>query len=136
MSSATQAANHLSLTPLGPGDLIDRAVRFYRKYFGTFVLIAAPPVLIGTVISVSWTLLGRNLFGGYGAGSFEETMYYLFVSAGSVILWFAETIATLAVMGGASRNFVRHLLFGEAITVRATYGNTWQRLGGLLVVSG
>src|SRR6185436_3871281 len=37
--------------------------------------------------------------------------------------------------GGASRNFVRHLLFGEPLTFRETYANTWRRLGGLLVAS-
>jgi hypothetical protein len=51
------------------------------------------------------------------------------------VIWFAETIATLMVMGGASRNFVRHLLFGEAITFGETYRNTWHRLGGLIVAS-
>ncbi|MBK8304411.1 MAG: hypothetical protein IPK98_13785 [Chloracidobacterium sp.] len=51
------------------------------------------------------------------------------------MIWLAETIATLVVMGGASRNFVRHLLFGEAITFRETYANVWKRLGGLVVAS-
>jgi uncharacterized membrane protein len=34
----------VSLALLGAGDLIDRAVRFYRKNFWTFFLIAAPPI--------------------------------------------------------------------------------------------
>ncbi|MEO7539326.1 MAG: hypothetical protein ABIV21_04825, partial [Pyrinomonadaceae bacterium] len=84
---------------------------------------------------VGWTLVGRQLFAGSDPASFETTLYYLFLWLGSVIIWLAETIATLAVMGGASRNFVRHLLFGEAITVRKTYSNTWRRLGSLLVAS-
>ena len=50
----------LSLVPLGAGDLIDRAVRFYRKFFWTFVLIAAPPVIVGTLVSVGWTITGRQ----------------------------------------------------------------------------
>ncbi|MGI9035021.1 MAG: hypothetical protein ACR2GD_03170, partial [Pyrinomonadaceae bacterium] len=36
---------------------------------------------------------------------------------------------------GASRNFVRHLLFGEPVTFRETYRNVRQRIGGLLVAS-
>ncbi|HRI41704.1 MAG TPA: hypothetical protein PLW54_08460, partial [Bacteroidia bacterium] len=28
--------SHYAIAPLGPGDLIDRAVRFYRKNFATF----------------------------------------------------------------------------------------------------
>jgi hypothetical protein len=136
MSSLDTASNQLSLAPLGPGDLIDRAVRFYRKFFWTFVLIAAPPVLISTVISVTWTILGREMFNvRAGDLSVESTLYYLFLWLGTLVIWLAETIATLAVMGGASRNFVRHLLFGEAITVRETYRNTWQRLGSLVAAS-
>ncbi|MFZ1699364.1 MAG: hypothetical protein WBO10_02575 [Pyrinomonadaceae bacterium] len=125
-----------SLTQLGAGDLIDRAVRFYRRFFGTFVLIAAPPVVVGAVISVAWTLASRQIFSvGSGQLSAETTAYYLFLWLGSIVIWLTETIATLVVMGGASRNFVRHLLFGEPITFKETYRNTWRRLGGLVVGS-
>jgi len=122
----------LSLAPLGAGDLIDRAVRFYRKNFWTFVVIASPPVIVGTVISVAWTIAGREIFNpGTDPMSIETTFYYLFAGVGTLVIWVAETIATLVVMGGASRNFVRHLLFGEAITFRQTYRNIAGRILGL-----
>jgi hypothetical protein len=125
-----------SVGPLGAGDLIDRAVRFYRNNFWTLVMIAAPPVVFGTVVSVGWTVVGRQIF-SVGADRFsaETAFYYVFNWLGSVAIWLVETIATLVVMGGASRNFVRHLLFGEAITFRETYRNTWHRLAGLLVAA-
>lgn len=127
---------HLGITPLGPGDLIDRAVRFYRKFFVTFILIASPPVIIGTLVSFGWTLAGRQIFHlSADKMSAENTFYYIFLWFGSVVIWLAETIATLVVMGGASRNFVRHLLFNEAITFRETYANVWKRFGGLVVAS-
>jgi hypothetical protein len=66
---------------------------------------------------------------------FDLTLYYLFVWLGTILIWFTETVATLSVMGGASRNFVRHLLFNEPLTFRETYANTWKRLAGLLVAS-
>ncbi|MFM9905233.1 MAG: hypothetical protein ACKVQJ_11760 [Pyrinomonadaceae bacterium] len=127
---------YLELEPLGAGDLIDRAVRFYRKFFWTFVLIASPPVIVGTLISVGWTITGRQIF-SLTADKFsaENTFYAIFLWFGTLIIWLAETVATLVVMGGASRNFVRHLLFGEAITFRETYLNTWKRLPGLIVAS-
>jgi hypothetical protein len=132
----TPAPVNLSLVPLGAGDLIDRAVRFYRKFFWTFILIASPPVIVGTIISVGWTVAGRELFsGGGGRSSLDTTFYYIFLWLGTVVIWLAETIATLVVMGGASRNFVRHLLFGEAITFRETYTNAWKRLAGLIFAS-
>jgi hypothetical protein len=126
----------MSLTPLGAGDLIDRAVRFYRKNFWTFVLIAAPPVVLGTLISVAWTVAGRQIFSvGSSGDSVELTFYYLFAWLGGGVIWITETIATLVVMGGASRNFVRHILFNEPITFGETYRNTWKRLAGLLAAS-
>lgn len=128
--------NDLAIKQLGPGDLVDRAVRFYRRFFWTFILIAAPPVVAGTIISVGWTVLSRQIFSvGADPMSVENAFYAIFLWLGTVIIWGVETIATLVVMGGASRNFVRHLLFDEPITFAETYRNTWQRLGGLILAS-
>lgn len=129
--------NHasLSLTPLGAGDLIDRAVRFYRNNFWTFVWIAAPPILFGTMISIGWTAFGRDFLGINLSNSGERFLYTFFTAVGNLTIWFFEAITTLMVMGGASRNFVRHILFGEPITFRETYSNVRSRLGGLLGAS-
>jgi hypothetical protein len=136
MLETALVSSHLSLVPLAPGDLIDRAVRFYRRNFWTFVIIAAPPVIAGTLISVGWTFLARALFSvGSTSDSVDLTFYLAFVWLGTLVIWFTETVATLAVMGGASRNFVRHLLFGEPLTFRETYSNTWKRLASLLLAS-
>lgn len=125
-----------SIAPLGAGDLIDRAVRFYRKNFWTFVWIAAPPVFVGIIVSVVWMMLGRSLFSiGSGYDSFEKSLYYVFIWLGGIIIWLAETAATLTVMGGASRNFVRHILFDEPVTFRETYKNVKNRFFGLVAAS-
>ncbi len=136
MDSPDSYSSSLALTPLGAGDLIDRAVRFYRKFFWTLVLIAAPPVIVGTLISVGWTVTGRQIFSiGANRYSPENTFYLFFLWFGSIVIWLTETIATLVVMGGASRNFVRHLLFEEPMSFRETYRNTFKRLAGLVVAS-
>lgn len=128
--------SQLSVVPLGAGDLIDRAVRFYRKNFWTLFLIAAPPVFAGSLFSVIWTFLAREIFSPTtGPNSDERFFYYFFIGLGSILIWLVESIATLVVMGGASRNFVRHLLFGERIAFRETYRNTAKRLGGLIFSS-
>ncbi|MCY7375906.1 MAG: hypothetical protein LH472_08020 [Pyrinomonadaceae bacterium] len=134
---AADASNsQLALTPLGAGDLIDRAVRFYRQNFWTFVWIAAPPIIVGTLISIGWTFLGREIFSvGASRNRDEMVFYYLFIWFGTMIIWLTETVATLSVMGGASRNFVRHLLFGEPLSFRETYRNVWKRVFGLLTAS-
>lgn len=131
-------SNHGSMKfeMLGAGDLIDRAIRLYRNNFWTFVMIAAPPILIGALMTVGWTILGRSLFGVDASNSFENSFFSaLFTWFGSLIIWLVEGVATLVVMGGASRNFVRHTLFGEPITVRETYANARARFGGLLTAS-
>jgi len=136
MENLTAPNTQLSLSPLGAGDLIDRAVRFYRQNFWTFIWIAAPPILVGTLISVAWTFLARSLFVVDMVNRPDETtFYYLFLTVGSLFIWFVEAVATFTVMGGASRNFVRHLLFGEPLTFGETYRNVKARLFGLLGVS-
>jgi hypothetical protein len=136
MNSRSHQPTNLSIVPLGAGDLIDRAVRFYRKNFWTFVWIAAPPVLIGMIISVCWLMIGRRLFSfGAGLDEFEQSLYYIFLWLGNVLIWLVQTVATLTVMGGASRNFVRHLLFGEPVTFRETYKNARRRFFGLVGAS-
>ncbi len=136
MNDSTASSYHLSLTPLGAGDLIDRAVRFYRQNFWTFVWIAAPPIIIGTIISIGWTILGREIFSvGKSRQPDEMIIYYIFAWFGTITIWLFEMVATLTVMGGASRNFVRHLLFGEPLSFRETFKNVRTRLGGLIVAS-
>lgn len=135
MASDT-ANSQLSLSPLGAGDLIDRAVRFYRKNFWTFIWIAAPPILVGTLISVAWTMLARNLFNVDLVNNPGETIfYYWFLWLGSLFIFLIEAVTAFTVMGGASRNFVRHLLFGEPITFRETYRNVKSRVFGLFAAS-
>ena len=134
--SSDASNSQLSLTPLGAGDLIDRAVRFYRQNFWTFVMIAAPPIIVGTLISIGWTFLGRGIFSvGAARGSAETVFYVLFTSLGTMLIWLTETVATLTVMGGASRNFVRHLLLDEPLSFRETYRNTRKQLGGMILAS-
>ena len=126
----------LPIPPLGAGDLIDRAVRFYRGNFKTFLFIAAPPVILGTIVSVAWSTAARELFSvGPHVDPMAWGFYYVFLWIGSLVILSTELVSTLAVMGGASRNFVRHLLFGEEISFWATYRNTWGRLGGLVAAS-
>lgn len=124
------------IAPLGPGDLIDRAVRFYRGNFWTFVAMAAPPVVVGALVSVFWTFITRNyIYDGGGSTPMDNIGYYLSVWLGGLAIWFVVLVCTFAVMGGASRNFVRHILFGERITFRDTYKNLWTKAGTLLTAS-
>lgn len=135
MSRLANSNSQLALTPLGAGDLIDRSVRFYRKNFWTFILISAVPIVIGGIGLIGWMILARNIFAVNQANIEEAFIYKLFVYLGNFFIWTIQLIAIFAVMGGASRNFVRHILFGEEITFRETYKNVRSRLFGLIGIS-
>ncbi|HMO81827.1 MAG TPA: hypothetical protein PKD24_13640 [Pyrinomonadaceae bacterium] len=135
MNSAAPSHSQMSIVPLGAGDLIDRAIRFYRQNFAVLVLIALPPVAITTLLSLGWIQLSREIFFTGGYDPIESAAYAVFAFLGTIVIWLAGTVATLAVMGGASRNFVRHLLFGEAITFAATYRNIRERFASLVLAS-
>ena len=56
MSDST--VRQLSLAPLGAGDLIDRAVRLYRRHLFILIRTAAPPVIVaalgGILVSIGF----------------------------------------------------------------------------------
>jgi hypothetical protein len=130
------ASNQLQLAPLGAGDLIDRAVRLYRRHLLTLMRIAAPPVIVTAIGSVLWTISTRNLFSAPDASSL--TLYFLLGAVSAVIL-IGGYIFNMVVMGGAARNLVTHLLWNEPVSARATYAAVrsrfWPLLGAMLIVA-
>lgn len=124
--------NELSLAPLGAGDLIDRAVRLYRRHFLTLIRIAAPPVLVS---ALGWTI-ATIAFRELGATSSDTrvALYILMLLSGIVII-ISGSLFSIIVMGGATRNLVAHLLSDEPVTARASYRAVKSRFGGLLGAS-
>src|SRR5919199_1007386 len=116
------AFNELSLTPLGAGDLIDRAVRLYRRHFVTLIRISAPPVIITAAGSLMLTLSGRS------RNQASAALLLLF----GFLIWMSGVLLNLIVMGGAARNLITHLLWNEPFSARTTYRNVRARFGGLL----
>lgn len=122
-------SDQLSLAPLGAGDLIDRAVRLYRRHFVTLIRIAAPPVLVSSVGSVLWALGAREARQATGEAA---VVAYIVVAGAGLLLIVGSNLLFLIVMGGAARNLVAHLLWAEPVSVRATYRNVRARFWGLL----
>jgi hypothetical protein len=115
--------NQLSLVPLGAGDLIDRAVRLYRRHFMTLIRIAAPPTLI--------TMLGSLLFTVGVRSAWSDASKILLVVIGFLIQ-VGGILLNLIVIGGAARNLITHLLWNEPFSARTTYHNVRARFGSLL----
>jgi len=129
---ATLAVNESQLAPLGAGDLIDRTVRLYRRNFTPLVRASAPPVLVTAVGGVLLTVAGRALGATESGG--RLAVYFVLAALG-VGLWAVGLLMHWVVMGGASRNLVMHLLWGEPVSARAIYRNVRARFLGLLAAS-
>ena len=129
---ATASTNDLPLVPLGAGDLIDRAVRLYRRHLLVLIRIAAPPVFISAFGSVLWTIAWRGFFSTPSDLAFAV---YIFLSLASFMLITGGHIFSLLVMGGASRNLVMHLLSNEPVLARTTYAAVRARFWSLLGAS-
>jgi hypothetical protein len=123
------AESELSLAPLGAGDLIDRAVRLYRRHFSTLIRISAPPVLISAAGTALFTIAVREV--GATDSSSRLLLYVLMLFGGSIIVA-CGMLFSLVVMGGATRNLVAHLLWDEAVSFRSTYRAVKSRFWGLL----
>jgi len=130
MVSASNA--ELPLVPFGAGDLIDRAVRLYRRHLLVLIRIAAPPVFISACGSVLWTISWRGFFATPSDLAF---VIYVFVSIAAMVLIIGGHIFSLLVMGGASRNLVMHLLSNEPVLARTTYAAVRSRFWSLLGAS-
>lgn len=131
----TSSANDLHIVPLGAGDLIDRAVRLYRRHLLVLIRIAAPPVFVSAIGSVMFSIAWRKLF---ATPSGAELAFYLLLAAIGLALLAGGHIFSLIVMGGASRNLVTHLLWNEPVLARTTYSAVrsrfWSLLGAAIIM--
>ena len=125
-------SNELALAPLGAGDLIDRAVRLYRRQFLTLIRIATPPVLVSALGSTIVTIAFRELS---STSSELRLVMYVFVFIGGLVVTLCGSLFSLIVMGGATRNLVAHLVRNEPVTARTTYRAVKERFWGLLGAS-
>ncbi|HYV13165.1 MAG TPA: hypothetical protein VE980_19835 [Pyrinomonadaceae bacterium] len=130
MSSAV--TTQLPLAPLGAGDLIDRAVRLYRRHLFVLIRTAAPPVII---VAAGWVLFSisiRQIFRTYETGDLLLNVLLLLASSVLMVIGY---LFILVVMGGATRTLVAHLLRNDPVTARATYNAVRARFWGLVGAS-
>lgn len=129
---STLSASQLPLAPLGAGDLIDRAVRLYRRHLFVLIRTAAPPVIIAAAGWIVFSLTFKRIFLTDDTG---EIALYLGVSLAALAVMFGGYLFTLVVMGGATRTLVAHLLRNDPVTARATYSAVRARFWGLVGAS-
>src|SRR6185503_13799036 len=129
---SSSVTTQLPLAPLGAGDLIDRAVRLYRRHLFVLIRTAAPPVII---VAAGWVLFSvsiRQIFRTFETSDLFLNILLL-IAAGFIIL--TGYLSILVVMGGATRTLVAHLLRNEPVTASATYKAVRARFWGLVGAS-
>ena len=129
---STWSASQLPLAPLGAGDLIDRAVRLYRRHLFVLIRTAAPPVII---VAAGWIVFSISMRRVFATSDDDELFLYGMLWALSVVIMLGGYLFILVVMGGATRTLVAHLLRNDAVTASATYRAVRSRFWGLLVAS-
>ena len=129
---ATLAVKNLQLAPLGAGDLIDRTVRLYRRHFGALIRASVPPVVVS---AAGWVLMLVCLRAMSAASSEARVAFYFLGSLAGLGGYVFGLLAQLTVMGGASRNLVMHLLWGEPVTTRLIYRSVRARAWALFRAS-
>jgi hypothetical protein len=130
--STALSPNQLPLAPLGAGDLIDRAVRLYRRHLFVLIRTAAPPVIIAAAGWIGFSISIQRLF---LTPDMSDLFVYTLLSFASFFVMMGGYLFTLVVMGGATRTLVAHLLRNEPVTARATYAAVRARFWGLLGAS-
>ena len=129
---STLSPGQLPLAPLGAGDLIDRAVRLYRRHLFVLIRTAAPPVII---IAAGWILFSISFRQIFITAETGDLFFNVLLSMLSVAIMLGGYLSILGVMGGATRTLVAHLLRNDPVTAQATYRAVKSRFWGLIGAS-
>ncbi len=132
MTATNSMAAQLPLAPLGAGDLIDRAVRLYRRHLSVLIRTAAPPVIVA---AAGWIVLTISVRKVFATPDTDDLLLYLALGIVACGITLAGYLFTLVVMGGSTRTLVAHLLRNDPVTARATYSAVRARFWGLLGAS-
>ena len=131
-------ASFTILEPISTGDIIDRAVRLYRRNFTPLVAITAVPTLIGYVVSVMFWSGYTSLITATAStrGVPVSAIWMILLGGLGYPIW---AYAMLLTVSGLSRVVGDHLMLSEPITFRRCLAAVRRRLGaitlmGLIVV--
>ena len=121
------------LEPMSTGDLIDRAVRLYRRNFTPIVGITAVPTLIGFVVSLMfWNGYTSLLTAGSSSRGLSVTAIWMLVlGAVGYPVWLYSLLLTVS---GLSRVVGDHLMLGEQITFRRCFAAVKRRVGAITLM--
>ena len=124
-----------TLAPLSSGDLIDRAVRLYRRNFVSLLWIVLGPSLVAYAGAIAYTLGVRNFT--FMKGELRLALAATLVVIG-ILLFVLGKVAFFALLGGTAQSLVRYFSDGEPLNPRAVYSsvraNFWPLVRATVVV--
>jgi hypothetical protein len=129
-------ANFTILEPMSTGDVIDRAVRLYRRNFTALVAIVAVPSVIGYLAGLAFTSgyaqLLTSVASPGSSGMEGSALLLLILGLMGQPVWFFVYVFTVT---GLARVIGDHLMLGEAITFRRCFSAARQRLGDITLLA-
>lgn len=114
---------------MSAGDIIDRAVRLYRRNFLALLRIVIAPSLVAYAGSILTAIGWRNAT--LSKGDARVAIAILMILGGS-LLWMIGKAAFYAVLGGSSRSLVAHFFEGKPILARDVYRAVRERIWSLI----
>ncbi|HVF91852.1 MAG TPA: zinc ribbon domain-containing protein [Blastocatellia bacterium] len=118
------------LEPMSTGDVIDRAVRLYRRNFTPLVSISAVPSVLGYIVSLLfWSGLGEL---ERGRGMTPGAVVFMALGAIGYPIWLFVLLMTIA---GLSRVVGDHVMLEESITFRKCASAIRRRFKDILLMA-
>jgi hypothetical protein len=131
-----------ALEPLSTGDIIDRAVRIYRRNFTALVCIVAIPTLINYAASVLFWYGYSQMIMSMQPGPDSAPGSLPAPGAGPIVglligalLYPVWLFALLTSVAGIARMVGDYMMLGETITVRRFFKAVWKRLGDIVLMA-
>ena len=114
---------------MSAGDIIDRAVRLYKRNFLALVRIVLAPSLVSFAGSILFSIGLRNFSLIRGDARVAMTIGMII---GGGLLWLVGEAAFYAVLGGSSRALLAHFFDGKPILARDVYASVRERIWALV----
>jgi hypothetical protein len=126
-------ASFTILEPMSTGDVIDRAVRLYRRNFTALVGITAVPTLIGYVVTLMFWYGYTSMLTGVSSsrGMPINAIWMLALGGLGYPIWMFALLLTVC---GLSRVVGDHLMLGTPITFRGCFAAVRRRLGAITLM--
>jgi hypothetical protein len=120
---------------MSAGDIIDRAVRLYRRNFLPLLRIVIAPSIVAYAGSILMSIGWRNISLSRGDARVAITFTMILVG---FTTWAIGKAAFYAVLGGSSRSLVSHFFEGKPILARDVYravrGRIWSLVGATIMI--